>query len=112
MQDALHQAEQEMDEAWAAQQQASDGSTQPLMQQFRQELAAVKQELEQLRSRMSAPTPAAEVAKLQSQLQEAQAALTAQQSAVPESVSQARVTALEQECQQAQGHIHELLDEF
>ncbi len=40
-----------------------------------------------------------------------QAALTAQQGAVLESVLQTRVTALEQECQKARGRIQELLDE-
>ncbi len=60
---------------------------------------------------MSASAPAADVAKLRSQLQEAQAALTAQQGAVPESILQNQVTALEQECQKAWGHVQELLDE-
>ncbi len=81
------------------------------MQQLRQELDAAKQELEQLRAHTSASTPAAEVNKLRFQLQEAQAALTAQQDAVPESVLQTRVTALEQECQKARDRIQELLDE-
>ncbi len=48
--DTLQQAERERDEAWAAQSQVPDGSTQTLpnqgMQQLRQELATAKQDLE------------------------------------------------------------------
>ncbi len=113
--DTLQQVEKERDEARAAQQWVPDGSI-PLqpdqgMQQLRQELAAAKKELEQLRARMSASAPVADVAKLWSQLQEAQAALTAQQGAVPESILQTQVTALEKECQKVRGRVQELLDE-
>ena len=115
VEDALQKAVRERDEARAAQPQAPAGPLQPLpdqgAQQLREELAAAKQELEQLCARMSASAPAAEVAQLQSHLQEAQAALTAQQGAVPESDLQTRVTALEQECWKAQGRVQELLDE-
>ncbi len=101
--------------AQIAQPQAPAGPLQPLpdegAQQLRQELVAAKQELEQLRASTSASAQAAEVAQLQSQLQEAQAALTAQQGAVPESDLQTRVSALEQECQKAQSHVQEILDE-
>ncbi len=115
MQKALRHAEQERDAALAAQPQAAGGSTQSVpdqgTQQLRQELTATKQELEQLRARTSAPANADEVAKLQSQLQEAQAALRAQQAVVPVSDPQARVIALEQECYKAQACIQELLDQ-
>ncbi len=113
--DTLQQTEQERDAAQAAQAQAPAGYA-PILpeqgtQQLCQELEAAKQELEQLCVRMSASAPTANVAKLQSQLQEAQAALTAQQGAVPESVLQTRVTALEQECQKAQCRVQELMNE-
>lgn len=113
--DALQQAEQEWDEARAGHQQVPTGSFQALpdpgTQKFHQELAATKQELEQLCSRMSAPSPAVDVAKLQSQLQEAQITLAAQRATMPESILQTRVAIFEHQCQKAQGHIQELLDE-
>ena len=113
--DTLQQAKQERDEARAAQPQAPAGPTQTLLdqgtQQLRQDLAPAKQELEQLRSRTSALTPTVDVAKMQSQLQEAKTTLAAQRGAVPDSVLQAWINALEQEGQRAQGRILELLDE-
>ncbi len=70
--DALQQAEQEQDEAWAARQQALTESTQSLVdqgvQQLRQKLATAKQELEPFCSQASASTPMEDVTKLQSQL--------------------------------------------
>ncbi len=51
-----------------------------------------------------------DVAKLQSQLQEAQTALVAQQAASPDPALRERITALEQQSLQAQGWIQELLD--
>ncbi len=79
-------------------------------QQLRQELDAAKQKLEQHRAHRCAPTDANEVAQLQLQLQEAQATLRAQQAPVPVSEAQARVAALEQECQRAQTRIQDLTD--
>ncbi len=81
--DTLQQVEKERDEAQAAQQLAPERSI-PLQPD------QGTQEFEQLRARMSASAPAADVAKLRPQLQKAQAALTAQQGAVPESVLQTR----------------------
>ncbi len=112
--DALHQPEQERDEARAGHQQVPTGSAQTLpdpgTQQLCQELAADKQGLEHIRSQEGASTPVMDVAKLRSQLHEAQAALTAQRVIVPESALQNQVATLEQECQQAQGHVQELLN--
>ncbi len=88
--DTLQQAEQERDEARAAQSQAPARPTQTLpdqgTQHLRQELAAAKQELEQLCSQTSVLTPTVDVAQLQSQLQEAQTALAAQWGTVPDSL--------------------------
>ena len=52
---------------------------------------------------MSAAAPAVDVAGLQSQLQEAQAALAAERAAVPESTLQIHVATLAQEGQKVQG---------
>ena len=81
------------------------------MQQLRQELEAAKQELEWYRVHTCPPIQANKVATLWLQLQEAQAALRAQQAACPVSDPQARVVALELECQKARGRIQELLEE-
>ncbi len=72
---------------------------------------AAKQELERYRAHTCAPVNVDEIARLQSKLQEAQATIKAQQAAVPVSDRQARVVALEQECQRAQARIQELLEE-
>ncbi len=105
----------ERDEARAGQPQAAAGPFQTPsdqgMQQLRQELEAANQELGRFRAHTCAPTNADKVARMQSQLQEAQAALRAQQAAVPLSDAQARLVALEQECQRAKGRIQELLEE-
>ncbi len=105
--DALHQAEEERDEAQAAHQKALIKSTQTLADQgiqlLRQELDAAQKELEHLRSWGGVSTPAANAAKLQSQLQEAQAALAAQQAVSPDAALQQWIATPEQECQQARG---------
>ncbi len=115
VEDALQQAVRERDEAQAAQPQAPAGSVQPPpdqgMEQLRQELAAAQEELERFRAHTCTPAAADEVARLQSQLQEAQATLRAQQAVMPASDPQGQVIALEQECQTAQGRIRELLDQ-
>ncbi len=115
VENALQQAIRERDVARAGQPQVPAGPPQPLpdqsTQQLRQELDAVKQELEQYRAHRCAPANGDEVAQLQSQLQQAQAALKAYQAAIPVSDSQAGVVALEQKCQEAQGRIQELLEE-
>ncbi len=74
---ALQQAVKKRDEARAGQPQAAAGPFQTPpdqgMQQLRQELEAANQELGRFRAHTCAPTNADEVARLQSQLQEAQA---------------------------------------
>ena len=115
VENALQQAIRARDAARAGQPQVPAGPPQPLpdqsTQQLRQELDAAKQELEQCRAHRCAPTDANEVAQLQLQLQEAQAALKAHQAAVPVSESQNRAIVLEQEYQKAQARIQELMEE-
>ena len=115
VENALQQAVRERDAALVAHQQVPAGPAQPMpdqgAQQLPQELDAAKQELEQYRAHRCAPANGDKVVRLQSQLQEAQAALAARQAAIPVSDPQGWVVALEQGCRKAQGRIQELMGE-